>query len=382
MTIICRLAVDRVRSLHRATLARIGNSTLRSLFGLALVLSAGAATGKPLLPPVIDMHLHAYTVGETAGAASCPGSRRSYYPPLDPRAPFDPSKLRACVNPFRAPATDEALMHDSIAMLRKYNVRHAVASGDLPDVTRWRAAAPDRILPAIAFADDVNRFSVDEFRRLYEAGSFSVFAEVSNEYLGTSPADPRWEPYFALAEELDIPVGIHMGEGPVNGGHFPGYEAYRVRYTSPLLLEDVLVRHPKLRIYAMHYGSPMVEQTIAMMFTYPNLYVDVACNDWLMPRAQFYAQLKQLIDAGFEKRIMFGSDQMWWPQAIGEAIRSIEDAPFLSKSQKRDILYNNAARFLRLSDAQIEADNQRWRKGLPRGRRNSQTAVSRRLSAP
>ena len=38
----------------------------------------------------------------------------------------------------------------------------------------------------------------------------------------------------------------------------------------------------------MHYGSPMVEHTIAMMFTYPNLYVDVACNDWLMPRAQFY----------------------------------------------------------------------------------------------
>jgi predicted TIM-barrel fold metal-dependent hydrolase len=158
---------------------------------------------------------------------------------------------------------------------------------------------------------------------------------------------------------LDIPVGIHMGEGPVNSAHFPGYEAYRVRFTSPLLLEDVLVRHPKLRIYAMHYGSPMVEQMIAMMFTYPNLYVDVACNDWLMPRAQFYAQLKQLVDAGFEKRIMFGSDQMWWPDAIGEAIGSIEAAPFLSKSQKRDILYNNAARFLRLSPAQIIADNRR-----------------------
>jgi len=87
--------------------------------------------------------------------------------------------------------------------------------------------------------------------------------------------------------------------------------------------------------------------------------VDVACNDWLMPRAQFYSQLKQLVDAGFEKRIMFGSDQMWWPDAIPEAIRSIQHAPFLSASQKRDILYNNAARFLRLSPAQIKADNAR-----------------------
>jgi len=50
---------------------------------------------------------------------------------------------------------------------------------------------------------------------------------------------------------------------------------------------------------------------------------------------------------------------MWWPDAIGESIRSIEAAPFLSKSQKRDILYNNAARFLRLSPAQIKADEGR-----------------------
>ena len=29
-----------------------------------------------------------------------------------------------------------------------------------------------------------------------------------------SPADPAPEPYFALADELDVPVGLHMGEGP------------------------------------------------------------------------------------------------------------------------------------------------------------------------
>jgi len=329
---------------------------MRQLLLLGLLFASVAAPAKTPVPPVIDMHLHAFKVGDAAGATSCPGSRRSYYPPIDPREPFAPSRFIACTNPFRAPTTDEALMRESLAMLRKYNVRHAVTSGDLPDVARWRAAAPDRIIPAIAFADDINKFSVEKFRQLYRDKSFSVFAEVANEYQGVEPGDPRWEPYFAMAEELDIPVGIHMGEGPINGAHFPGYEAYRVRLTSPLLLEEVLVRHPKLRIYMMHYGSPMVEQTIAMMFTYPNLYVDVACNDWMMPRAQFYSQLKQLVDAGFEKRIMFGSDQIYWPQGIAEAIHSIKAAPFLSKAQKRDILYNNAARFLRLSPAQIKAD--------------------------
>jgi predicted TIM-barrel fold metal-dependent hydrolase len=50
---------------------------------------------------------------------------------------------------------------------------------------------------------------------------------------------------------------------------------------------------------------------------------------------------------------MFGSDQMVWPQTIEVAVESITGAPFLSEDQKRDILYNNAARFLRLTPQQI-----------------------------
>ncbi len=102
---------------------------------------------------------------------------------------------------------------------------------------------------------------------------------------------------------------------------FPGYEDYRASLTSPFLLEDVLRKHPKLRIYVMHYASPLVDEMIAMMFTHPNLYVDVSCNNWGFPRAQFHDALKRMVDAGFGKRIMFGSDQMYWPDAIGEAIR-------------------------------------------------------------
>jgi predicted TIM-barrel fold metal-dependent hydrolase len=45
---------------------------------------------------------------------------------------------------------------------------------------------------------------------------------------------------------------------------------------------------------------------------------------------------------------MFGSDQMRWPQKIGEGIVAIEQAPFLTNDQKRDILFNNAVRFLQI----------------------------------
>ena len=67
---------------------------------------------------------------------------------------------------------------------------------------------------------------------------------------------------------------------------------------------------------------------------------------------------KGLIDNGLGKRLMYGSDQMIWPEVIGETIEAIEDADFLTEEQKRDILYNNAARFLRLSAEQIAAHHQ------------------------
>lgn len=72
-----------------------------------------------------------------------------------------------------------------------------------------------------------------------------------------------------------------------------------------------------------------------------------------------YDALRRLVDAGFGKRIMFGSDQMIWPQTIGIGIDTIEHADFLTTEQKRDILYNNAARFLRLSKQEIARDHAR-----------------------
>jgi hypothetical protein len=63
-----------------------------------------------------------------------------------------------------------------------------------------------------------------------------------------APNDPKLEPYFALAEELDIPVCLHTGFGPPMSPYM-GDPNFRMRHGNPLLLEDVLVKHPRLRIY-------------------------------------------------------------------------------------------------------------------------------------
>ena len=174
-----------------------------------------------------------------------------------------------------------------------------------------------------------------------------AFAEIGQQYLGIPANDPSLEPLYALAEELDVPVGIHMGPGPPGVGYFTDGK-YRMRMSSLLLLEDVLAKYPRLRVWAMHAGWPLVDDAIAALYAHPQLYVDPGVISYTTPKEEFYRYLKHLIDAGFENRIMFGSDQMLWPASIAVAIGNIENAAFLTPQQKRDILYSNAARFLRI----------------------------------
>jgi predicted TIM-barrel fold metal-dependent hydrolase len=118
-------------------------------------------------------------------------------------------------------------------------------------------------------------------------------------------------------------------------------------------LEPVLIRHPRLRLYIMHAGYPFMDDLLALLEAHPQVYVDIAAIDGTEPRAAFYSYLRQMVDAGFGDRIMFGTDQGVWPELIERCIDAIDDAPFLTSRQKRDILYNNAARFLRLNKSEI-----------------------------
>ncbi|MFH1572512.1 MAG: amidohydrolase family protein [Acidobacteriota bacterium] len=156
------------------------------------------------------------------------------------------------------------------------------------------------------------------------------------------------EPYYALAEETDIPVGIHTGLGPPGTPYDPCCPNFRVTLGNPILFEEVLIRHARLRIYLMHGGWPYLQETKAILSVYPQVYVDLATINWIIPREEFHGYLRELVHAGFGKRLLFGSDQMVWPEAIGMAVEGIESAAFLTEEEKRDIFYNNAVRFLRL----------------------------------
>ena len=97
----------------------------------------------------------------------------------------------------------------------------------------------------------------------------------------------------------------------------------------------------------------MLQEMIHLLYCHPQVYVDTGVIDWVLPKEEFYTYLRRIVNAGFGNRVMFGSDEMIWPQAIPRAIEAIETADILSEDLKRDILFRNAARFLRLDKQEV-----------------------------
>jgi uncharacterized protein len=317
--------------------------------------AAGPAAARPL--PVIDMHLHASlaTSNGPPPLAMCT--------PAPVGAPWDPAreamadvffrwqKDPPCPDPVWSPETDEALMRQTLDALERLNV-YGVTSGPASLVRRWRDESPERILPGLLLELGPGAVPLDTLRALHARGDLAVLGEVTTQYQGIHPADEALAPYWVLAEELDLPVGIHVGTGPPGVVHM-GADGYRGSLHSALTMEEVLVRHPGLRVYLAHAGYPLLDHTLTLLYAHPQVYVDTGVIVFTQPRPAFYRFLQGLVDAGFGERILFGSDQMVWPGVLERSIAVIEEAPFLSEAQKRDILYNNAARFLRLSEEEI-----------------------------
>lgn len=329
--------------------------TIRALASsLLLLLTAAARGGQP--PPILDMHLHVRKADYMGPNPPPMCTPFSVMPRWDnDRAIEDGLAFAAppCAEPILAATTDEQVMRETLAVMERRNVIGMV-SGEPELVAAWKALAPDRILVGLdlkvsadATHAHVRSRSAEDVRALHAAGAFEVLAEVMAQYEGIRADDPALEPYWALAEERDIPVGIHLGPGGPGDAYF-GSTRYRARDGSPLALEEVLVRHPKLRVYVMHAGYPFLDDLRALLFAHPQVYVDVASIVYTEPRPVFYRYLQGIVEAGYGDRVMFGSDQMIWPGVIEPAIQAIEEAPFLSPAQKRAILYDNAARFLRL----------------------------------
>ena len=329
---------DPDRSPRRSRRTTAARAALAVLAGFLVSNPAPAQESERYEGPIIDMHLHAYTEASYWGAG-----------------PDGPVRHGGDSRP--APPSAEEHRRETLEAMDRHGVVLGVVSGEgLSAAEAWSEAAPDRFLTGVVVYDPVDDLDVETFAGWLREGRLDVFAEIGAQYGGHSPSDPAFTPYWSLAEEHGVPVGIHTGESFPGTPYSGSYPDFRVRLGDPLLLEEMLVAHPDLEVFVMHAGGWFWERTLQLMQMYPQVHAGIGVLGHAPDhvRTETLARfLRRAKDFGYLDRVMFGSDQMVWPGAIGVSIEAVQSLDFLSREEKRAIFYGNAARFLGLDEEEI-----------------------------
>lgn len=273
---------------------------------------------------VIDVHLHSYSNEDYQRIGGAPHMG------------------------IESPKNGDLHLKQTIQEMDKNNIQFAVISGwDFKSVEKYVKADP-RFIPG--YMDGQTIMPLSEFEQLVMTGKIKVFGEVSAQYFGRTLNDSIYAPYLKICEKYDIPVGVHTGAGSPMRPFMKCCSNFRISLGDPYLIEDVLVRYPKLRVYLMHGGEVHFEHTIRMMTMYTNLYIDISALLWVEPFVLDYGvRLLKLAKQHSEiDRVMFGSDQMAWPGAISKSIEVLNSQSFLTDTDKKMILYDNARTFFKL----------------------------------
>ena len=102
-----------------------------------------------------------------------------------------------------------------------------------------------------------------------------------------------------MASEQDIPIQIHTGMG-------------RLQRSNALWLTQAIRDHPQTRFVILHCSSPWIQDTIALLRSFPNAYPDLS---WLPQLTSSGAQqmIHDAIEAGAGHKLCWGCDT-WTPE--------------------------------------------------------------------
>jgi predicted TIM-barrel fold metal-dependent hydrolase len=172
---------------------------------------------------------------------------------------------------------------------------------------------------------------VKEFRTYIEKGAKGLKLYPSYNYF--YPNESRIYPLYALAQEERLPVLVHTGSSIFKGS--------KIKYADPIHLDDVASDFPDLSLILAHSGRGLwYGKAFFLSRLHPNLYLEISG----LPPANllnYFPDMENNID-----KFIYGSD---WPgiKTISSNIEAIRALP-LAEESIRKVLYDNAARVLRL----------------------------------
>lgn len=147
---------------------------------------------------------------------------------------------------------------------------------------------------------------------------------------GLAPNDRRCYPLYAKCAELGIPVGLQVGHSaeplPSNVGR-------------PMLVDDVAIDFPDLKINLSHTGWPWTGEFISMLWRHPNVYGDISAY---FPKS-LDPELVRAMDRQIRHKVMIGSNGL----DLKRCVEELNELPLRDASKER-ILRQNAVEFLGL----------------------------------
>ena len=155
-----------------------------------------------------------------------------------------------------------------------------------------------------------------------------------------SPDDPAFAPLWGAIEELGVPALFHTGQNGIGAG-LPGGRGIKLRYSNPLLLDDVAADFPGLTVILAHPSVPWQAEAISMATHKANVFIDL--SGW-RPK-YFPPELVRAAAGMLHHKVLFGTD---YPLISPE--RWLADFEELGVPAERHagILKGNAARVLGL----------------------------------
>lgn len=155
---------------------------------------------------------------------------------------------------------------------------------------------------------------------------------------GFEPNDRRFYPIYEAIAGAGVPALFHTGQTGL-GSALPGGHGIKLRFSDPMLLDDVAADFPDLTIVMAHPAVPWVDAQIAIASHKANCYLDL--SGW-SPK-YFPPQLTRAIGRQLRTKALFGTDHPYIPL---ERWRRDFDALGIDADVVPLILKDNARRVL------------------------------------
>jgi predicted TIM-barrel fold metal-dependent hydrolase len=248
---------------------------------------------------VIDCHTHLWRVGEHIGPRFMEAARRAWGA-KDEFLDVSPERHTAAmagveaaiVLGFHAPYSDVVVPNDYLA--------------------EYCRSAPGRWY-GFASVNPVEPGARAELERAHQDLGLPGL-KLGPIYQNYDPTDPRAFAVYEYAERNGIPVMIHQATT------FP--REAPLKYALPLLLDEVAIRFPGLKMVMAHLGHPWEAECVVTIRKHPNLYTDLSAlhgRPW-----RFYQAMITAIEYGVAGKILFGSDfPFFTPESTREGLQNV-----------------------------------------------------------